>query len=127
MEHIYPLVHLLAATGDDLLATYGLPAIFFVMLLKEAGIPIPIPSDLIMLGAAARVASGQFDLLTVIIVFEVAMLVGGIVQYLLARGPGRGLVYRFGRYIGLTQPRLDRAVGTLQRGGAVGVAVAVMT
>ena len=70
---------------------------------------IPIPGDLIMLGAAARAAAGQFDLVAMILTFLVAMMLGGTVQYLLARGPGRGLIYRFGRYIGLTGPRLDRA------------------
>ncbi len=29
---------------------YGLPVIIVVMLLKEAGIPIPVPGDVIMLG-----------------------------------------------------------------------------
>src|SRR4051794_38106963 len=127
MEALFFQIHLLAIDTDELLGTYGLPAIFVVMLLKESGIPIPIPGDLIMLGAAARAAAGQFDLVAMILTFEVAMLLGGIVQYLLARGPGRGFVYRFGRYVGLTRPRLDRAVGALQRGGVAGVSVAVMT
>lgn len=125
MDHL--LYFLPLAAEADPLATYGLPAVFVIMLLKEAGVPIPIPGDLIMLGAVARAVAGQFDLLTVILVFEVAMVLGGIVQYLLARGPGRGLVYRFGRYVGLTQPRLERAGAALDRGGVPALSLALIT
>jgi membrane protein DedA with SNARE-associated domain len=106
---------------------YGLPVICIVMLLKEAGVPIPIPGDLIMLGAAARAASGQWNLPAVVITFETAMIIGGTIQYLLMRGPGRRLIYHVGRYVGLTPGRLERVAGTLQRGGGVAVAVAMIT
>ena len=127
MEHLVAFVHMLAPADDPLGAIYGLPAIFLVMLLKEAGVPIPVPADLIMLGAAARAAAGPLDLFGVIVTFEVAMLLGGVIQYALARGPGRGVLYRFGRYIGLTGPRLDRAGSALQRGGVTGLSVALTT
>jgi membrane protein DedA with SNARE-associated domain len=105
----------------------GLPAVFLVMLLKEAGIPIPVPGDVIMLGATARAATGQWNLAVVIAVFETAMIAGGTVQYCVARGPGRQLVYRLGRYIGLTTSRLDRAAGALKKGGTVTVAIGMAT
>jgi membrane protein DedA with SNARE-associated domain len=106
---------------------YGLPAICLVLLLKEAGVPIPIPGDVLMLGAAARAASGQWNLVTVLVGCEGAMLAGGTVQYLLARGPGRHLIVRVGRYVGLTPSRLERVAGTLRRGGGVAVAVGLVT
>jgi len=107
--------------------TYGLPAIFLVMLVKEAGLPIPIPGDVLMLGAAARAASGQWSISAVIFTFVTAMIMGGTVQYLLARGPGRQIVYRLGRYIGLTPNRLERAAATLHRGGVVAVTLGLCT
>jgi membrane protein DedA with SNARE-associated domain len=106
---------------------YGLPIILLVMLLKEAGVPIPVPGDVIMLGAAARAASGEWSLPAVIATFEVALVAGGTVQYLLARGPGRALLYRFGPYVGLTPSRLERAAGALRKGGPAAVAVAMCT
>ncbi len=127
MEYLLAHAPLLAAAADDWLAAYGLPAIFLVMLLKETGLPIPIPADLIMLGAAARAATGQFDLVAVVLTFEVAMLAGSLAQFALARGPGRSVVYRFGRYVGLTRPRLDAAGAALRRGGVPGVSVSLMT
>lgn len=105
----------------------GLPIVFLVMLLKEAGIPIPVPGDVIMLGAAARAASGQWNLAAVIAVFEVAMIAGGTAQYLLARGPGRRLVYELGCRLGLTSDRLDRVALGLKRGGFTAVAIGMTT
>jgi membrane protein DedA with SNARE-associated domain len=106
---------------------YGLPVIALMLLAKEAGIPIPIPGDVLMLGVAARAASGQWNLLAVIVACEGAMLVGGTIQYLLARGPGRRLITRAGRYVGLTPGRLERVAGTLRRGGGLAVAAGLVT
>lgn len=44
------------------LELYGLTAIVAVMLFKSIGVPIPIPSDVIMLVAAAGAAQGRFVL-----------------------------------------------------------------
>src|SRR3989442_14752711 len=39
-------------------ASYGLLAIFVVMLVKEIGVPVPVPSDLLMVGAGLQIAAG---------------------------------------------------------------------
>jgi membrane-associated protein len=103
------------------LSTYGLVAIFVVMLLKELGVPVPIPSDLIMITAGVQAASGAYNLLQLFVFLEVAILVGGSGQFLLARGAGRQFIYRVGRLVGLTRERLDRAMQMLQRRGALAV------
>lgn len=105
---------------------YGLPTVFVVLLLKEAGVPLPVPADLLMVGAAARAATGQESLLAVIVTLELALLLGGTAQYLLARGPGQRVVQRLGRYVGLTPPRLERAAQALRTGGVLAVAVGVL-
>jgi membrane protein DedA with SNARE-associated domain len=53
----------------------------------------------------------------------VAGVAGAFVQYLLARGPGRGFIYRFGRYVGLTPARLDKATAAIQGRGWIAVAL----
>jgi membrane protein DedA with SNARE-associated domain len=53
----------------------------------------------------------------------VAGIAGAFVQYLLARGPGRGFIYRFGRYAGLTPARLDRAAAAVEGRGWLAVAL----
>jgi membrane protein DedA with SNARE-associated domain len=110
-----------------LLDVYGLLAIFAVMLIKEIGVPVPIPSDLIMLAAASQAASGKYAVWVAFGVILLAMVGGAWVQYLLARKLGRSFLYRFGRYIGLTQDRLDRAASAVRQGGAVTVGVSLVT
>ena len=111
---------------DLFLVQYGLAAIFIVLLVKTIGIPIPIPADLIILTAAARVAQGKLILWQAFIAILIALVLGGLIQFVLARGPGRRLLYRFGRYIGLTSPRLDAASARVKKGGALGISIAIL-
>jgi membrane protein DedA with SNARE-associated domain len=104
---------------DLFLVQYGLSAIFIILLVKTIGIPIPIPADLIILTAAARVAQGKLILWQALIAILIALILGGLIQFVLARGPGRGLLYRFGRYIGLTSPRLDAASARVKKGASL--------
>jgi len=114
----------------DSLATflqlYGLTAICLIMLIKSIGVPIPIPSDVIMLVAAAGAAQGRFVLWQAFAALLIAVVAGGIVQYALARGPGRELIYRYGRYVGLSPKRLDQASALAKRSGLFGISLMVL-
>ena len=112
---------------ETFLSTYGLAAIFGVMLLKAIGVPIPIPADIIMLATSARVAEGRLALWQAFGVILVALVAGGAIQFWLARGPGRGVLYRYGRYLGLTPARLDAAGATVKKGGPIGIGLAILT
>jgi membrane protein DedA with SNARE-associated domain len=108
----------------SLLDTYGVGLLFAIILLKEIGVPVPVPGDLLMLVAGARAALGFFSLWAVLLAATVAGFLGALVQYWLARGPGRGFLYRFGRYVGLTPARLDRATDSIKGRGWLAVALA---
>jgi membrane protein DedA with SNARE-associated domain len=112
---------------EAFLDAYGLAAIFVLMLIKSAGAPIPIPADVVMLAVSARVSEGRFMLGPSFIILLAALVLGGIVQFLLARGPGRSALYRFGRYLGLTAARLDAAAARIKRGGPLAIGVAILT
>ncbi len=112
---------------EGVLTSYGLAAVFAVMLLKSAGVPIPIPSDVIMLATAARAAEGKISLVQAFVALWLALVFGGSAQFLLARGPARQLVYRFGRVLGFPPSRLDRAGARVAKAGPIGVGVAVLT
>jgi membrane protein DedA with SNARE-associated domain len=107
----------------DLSATYGVLAIFVVMLAKEAGIPIPIPSDLLMVGAGVQVAQGAYSPGELLIALAAATAIGGSVQFFLARSAGRSVVYRAAAMVGIGAERLDRAVTRLASGGSRAVFV----
>ena len=108
----------------SVLDTYGVLLLFAILLLKEIGIPVPIPGDLLMLLAGARAATGNLSLLEVLLAATVAGFIGAFIQYFLARGPGRNAIYRFGKYVGLTPARLDKASATVKSRGWVAIALA---
>lgn len=97
------------------------------MLTKAVGVPIPIPGDVVMLATAARVAQGKLVLWQAFGALLVALVLGGLVQFALARGPARSFVYHFGRYLGLTSARLDNATAKLQRGNPLTIGLAILT
>ncbi|MBI5880327.1 MAG: hypothetical protein HZB53_21970 [Chloroflexi bacterium] len=117
----------LAATLSQALDMYGLPAVFAIMLLKEIGVPVPVPSDLIILGGAARAAQGKESVALVFLVILLPMVIGGIVQYALVRGPARQFIYRVGPHIGLPAARLDKMMESIRRGGIAAVALGLTT
>ena len=111
---------------DQFLIQYGLLATFIIMLVKTIGVPVPIPGDVIIFTAAVRVAQGKLVGWQVFFAILVALVLGGLIQFVLARGPGRGVFYRFGRYAGLTKPRIDVAAEKIRKGGVPGLALAIL-
>jgi membrane protein DedA with SNARE-associated domain len=109
------------------LAHYGLLSLFVLTLVKAIGVPIPIPADLVVLAAATGSASGKLNPWQALGVLLVAMVGGGIIQFGLARGPGRNILYRYGHFVGLTKQRLDLAFQRVENVGVLGIAVAVVT
>ena len=67
----------------DLVAALGLAGLLFI---KEAGVPIPIPGDLLVIGAGVATAGNPIGALGLLLVILVAGYAGGAIQFLLARG-----------------------------------------
>src|SRR5579863_1126249 len=113
-------------TLDLFLVQYGLLALFVLLFVKSIGVPVPIPADLLILGAAARAAQGKLVVWQVCVVVLLAVILGSLIQFVLASGPGRSVLYRFGRYIGLTPARLDAASKRIKQGSIIGVTTGML-
>ena len=94
-----------------------------VLLPMEAGVPIPIPADLVMFTVGERVAAGAFPLWLAVSGFEVIAIVGTTALFLACRGPAHRLVARFGPRIGLSQARVSRGAAFVERRGRSALAV----
>ena len=94
---------------------WGDAAIFLVYLLEEAGLPLPLPGDLILVWAGARIAQGQSNLFVVLLLVELAILIGGSTLFWLSRQGGRPLIVRYGRLLYIDEAKLVRAEQLLQR------------
>jgi membrane protein DedA with SNARE-associated domain len=106
-----------------LLHAHALPVIAFIVFFEELGFPSPLPGELMMLLAGVQAAQGIYPLWFVLLVQEVAALIGGSCLYAACRRVGRPLVLRYGRYLHLRAEMLDRAEGQIRHHGFWAVAV----
>lgn len=104
----------------------ALLAILGLILVKEAGVPIPVPGDLVVIGAGVAAGRGDLDPLVALVAIVVASIVGGIVQYGLLRSVARPALLRLLARLGSAE-RVDRQTSRLRSGGARSVAVARST
>src|SRR6185437_6622819 len=112
---------LVGNAGNTFLAEHGVLAAFVYLAIEEAGVPIPVPGDFLMLTLGIRARDGAIVLWQVIAAMEAGTIVGSCLLYFAARRGGRGLADRYGRYIGIRREQLDRAEAQLARHGALAV------
>lgn len=106
------------------LALAGLVAL---LLVKEAGLPVPIPGDLLVIGAGAALASNAPAAGLGLVLILTAGYVGGTIQFALMRGAVRRPLLAVLARVGVPPSRVEALAARLRRGGARAVAVARMT
>jgi membrane protein DedA with SNARE-associated domain len=104
----------------------ALIAIAGLILVKEAGLPIPVPGDLVVIGAGVAAGRGELSPAVALVAIIAASIIGGVLQYGLLRSVARPAMLRvLGRFGGTE--RVDRQTERLRRGGASSVAIARST
>jgi membrane protein DedA with SNARE-associated domain len=106
---------------------HGVLAGFVVVLIEEAGVPVPIPGDVLMMALGVHARNGLVPLWQALVVLELATLIGATALYFASARAGRALVYRYGRYMHLTPERLDRAESWLVRHGPPAIVAGRLT
>src|SRR5919202_1853455 len=97
---------------------HGLLAASVFLLIEEAGVPVPVPGDFLMLILGVRAHQGEVALWQAIAVMEGATVLGATFLYAAARLAGRGLVSRYGRFVRLSPARLDNTERWLKQHGS---------
>lgn len=89
----------------DLVASYGLPAIFIIILLESAG--LPLPGETMLLTGAVLAGSGNgLEIWAVIATAAVAAILGDNLGFWVGRRWGLRLLLRYGRYVHLDERKL---------------------
>jgi membrane protein DedA with SNARE-associated domain len=91
----------------DLVASYGLVALFVLMVIDSSG--IPLPSEVIMPVGGALAAAGHLHLGAVVAVGTVACLCGALLAYGLAARFGTRVLLGPGRWLGFRPRHLELA------------------
>lgn len=93
------------ATG--LIGAWGLPAVFFLMLLESAC--IPVPSEAIMLFAGFAVSEGQMSLASITVAGVAGNIVGSWIAYAVGLYGGRAFIDKYGKYIFMRHHHVELA------------------
>lgn len=96
---------------------YGYAAV--VALVGLEGIGIPLPGQIVLIAAGIFAGAGQLNLILVLVTGLLAAVGGDNVGYAIGRYGGRELVLRFGRYVFLTEQRLDKTERFFARRGPI--------
>ena len=105
-----------------LLVTFGYWAVLAVVALESLG--IPLPGETILIAASVYAGAGRINVVAVAAVGFVAAVIGDNIGFALGHFGGRALALRWGRYVFLTEERLDKAAAFFDRHGAWIITVA---
>ena len=95
---------------------YGLWAVLLFVLIEDFG--IPVPGETILIAASVYAGAGRINVVAVAAVGFVAAVIGDNIGFALGHFGGRALALRWGRYVFLTEERLDKAASFFDRHGA---------
>jgi membrane protein DedA with SNARE-associated domain len=99
-----------------LLQGAGYPGIFAIVGLESAG--LPLPGETTLLAASYLAATGSLSLPLVIASAALGAIAGDSLGYLIGRKGGRRFFERYGRYVGITETKLEKADRYFARHGA---------
>ncbi len=89
------------------LVNYGSISLFFLLALGI--VALPIPEETLMVIAGALMSNGTLGLPSTIISAYLGSVCGISLSYTLGRTVGLFFIHKYGRWVGLTQKRLNKA------------------
>jgi membrane protein DedA with SNARE-associated domain len=122
----------LQASGDDLLSQLsdniggfitdnGILAPFALLLVEEAGVPLPVPGDVSVMYVGHHIATEEIDWWVAWFGLIGTVVAGSSVLYWVARWKGERLIRRVGRFIHVNESSMRRAERWFNRRGVLAV------
>src|SRR5690242_20059089 len=101
---------------------FGYWAVLLFVLIEDFG--IPVPGETILIAASVYAGVGRLNVVLVAVVAFAAAVTGDNIGFAIGHFGGRALALRWGKYVFLTEERLDRAEDFFNRRGAWIITVA---
>lgn len=101
---------------------YGLWAVLVLVFLEDFG--VPVPGETVLIAASVYAGAGKLNVVAVGCIGFFAAIFGDNIGYAIGRFGGRALVLRWGKYVFITEERLDRAELFFHRHGGKIIVVA---
>jgi membrane protein DedA with SNARE-associated domain len=102
---------------------YGYLAVAGLIFLEDFGTPF-VPGETILIAGALYAANGQLNVIAVGLLAILAAVLGDNVGYAIGHFAGQAAVVRWGRYVGLSERRIDQAEAFFDRHGGKVVTLA---
>ena len=96
---------------------FGIWAIGFLIMVEDFG--IPVPGETILIAGAIYAGAGRLNVVAVGVVAFLAAILGDNIGFAIGHFGGRALALRWGKYVFLTEERLDKAERFFDRRGAI--------
>lgn len=97
-------------------AHYGYALVALFLFVEALG--VPVPGETALVTAAALAGRGTLSLVGVILSAIAGTIAGGQAAYWIGAHAGRGVIVRHGRWVGLTEKRLDKTHAFFETHGA---------
>jgi membrane protein DedA with SNARE-associated domain len=109
-------------TLEPWLNHWGYLAVGAFVFLEDFG--VPVPGETILIAASIFAGAGRLNIVVVAVVAFVAAVLGDNIGYAIGRFGGVAAVARWGRYVGLTAARVEKATMFFGRHGGKIIVVA---
>jgi membrane protein DedA with SNARE-associated domain len=96
---------------------FGVWAIALLIMLEDFG--IPVPGETILIAGAVYAGTGRLNVVGVGVAAFIAAIIGDNIGFAIGHFGGRALALRWGKYVFLTEARLDKAENFFDRRGAI--------
>src|SRR5437588_5708671 len=118
MEFLHNALQLI----EHYMLIYGYWAVFFGVMLENAG--VPIPGETILLVAGYFASTGEFHLWLVMLIAASGAVIGDNIGFAIGHHYGRSVLLKLGRFIFLTPKRVERMDHYFERHGNKTILVA---
>ena len=108
MTNIFELYQLEPFTDfvETFLTHQGAYAPLLLLLLEEAGVPLPIPGDVMVAYTGYEVSRGTIPYIGAFLLLLISVLIGSSILYYLSARFGQHIVLKFGHYMHLNEKKL---------------------
>ena len=98
-------------------------ALFAIVAVEEAGVPLPAPSDLVIMFYGDRARGDPLSLVQVILVCAAASTAGTLVPYLLTRRFGDAAAHKFAEWMDVEPSKVDTWEARIAKHGFIAIFV----
>lgn len=106
-----------------LLHKIGPLALFLLIFIEEAGVPLPIPGDFLIIVEGRSSLHGGLGFFSVLVLVTLGTLLGASILYGFSRVLGRELIMKYGKFLRFDEKRLTKIENWFKKYGGIMIVI----